>query len=311
MKLPRLNWFLLIRLAGIVLFIIILLRTDLRELWGWLRNVEIRWVILAFSFQVLLLLFKCLRWLWMNETDFRKKQVFQRFGEFLEGYAMGVVTPGRLGELVKAGHAKGRTNVVSSSLLVISERGLDLSLFVLMAGLSIGWGFMANMNRTTGYFLILIALTGILIAFALLMFRKLVKSVEKLLKSLSLISKDQSLNYIQRSYKFLSTFGFLSILSNLSSFLSFYCIAIAVAINLSFMNISGGVALAGVINSIPVTIMGVGTRDVTLLLVLKEIPKAQIIAFSGLILLISQVGGGIIALTAGQYFLYRAKKMKQ
>jgi uncharacterized membrane protein YbhN (UPF0104 family) len=96
--------------------------------------------------------------------------------------------------------------------------------------------------------------------------------------------------------------------SNLCAFISFYFIALAILINLDFMTISGSVALAGIINSIPVTIMGMGTRDVTLLYVLNEIPKAQVLAFSGLILLISQIGGGVLALLSGQYFLYLAKR---
>jgi hypothetical protein len=74
------------------------------------------------------------------------------------------------------------------------------------------------------------------------------------------------------------------------------------------MPVSGSVALAGIINSIPVTIMGIGTRDVTLLYVMHEIPKAQVLAFSALILLISQMGGGLLALVTGQFFLYKAKR---
>jgi hypothetical protein len=65
-----------------------------------------------------------------------------------------------------------------------------------------------------------------------------------------------------------------------------------------------------VINTIPVTIMGLGTRDVTLLYVLRDIPKPQVLAFSGLILLVSQVGGGLIALVGGQIFLYKAKGLE-
>ncbi|NTV83642.1 MAG: hypothetical protein HGA23_05005, partial [Bacteroidales bacterium] len=109
----RFKWFQLIRFAGIVLFIVVLSRTDLAELWGWLKNANGWWIFMAILFQVLLLLIKCLRWLWLNEKGFYRKIVYQRFGEFLEAYAMGAITPGRLGEVIKAGHAKGRTNVLS------------------------------------------------------------------------------------------------------------------------------------------------------------------------------------------------------
>jgi uncharacterized membrane protein YbhN (UPF0104 family) len=101
-------------------------------------------------------------------------------------------------------------------------------------------------------------------------------------------------------------FSILTILSNLCAFVSFYFIAVAILIQLDFFTVSGSVALAGIINSIPVTIMGIGTRDVTLLFVMDTIPKAQVLAFSGLILLISQIGGGLLALVGGQYFLFKA-----
>lgn len=304
----KFKWFTLIRLAGIILFVVILARTDLGELWGWLKNVNLWWVGGAFLFQLMLLLIKCFRWLWMNESGFERKKVFQRSGEFLEAYALGAITPGRLGEIMKAGHSKGRSNVVSSVLLVISERGLDLSLFFLMAGISLSLGYLPAMTPTLGYTLTVVAIIGIIMAFSILLFPAVVRWIDIFLKKIKMIASDQNLVFIHRNGKAIAIFSVLSVLSNLCSFLSFYCIALAVMINLGFMPVSGSVALAGIINSIPVTIMGIGTRDVTLLYVMGEIPKAQILAFSGLILLISQIGGGIIAMLSGQFFLYKAKR---
>lgn len=301
----------ILRLAGIVLFVVVLARTDMGEMWMWLKNINGWWILMAFVFQVLLLLFKCIRWLWLNENRFAIPAIYQRFGEFLEAYAVGVITPGRMGELLKAGHAKGKANVVSSGLLVIAERGLDLSLFFLMAGLALGFGYLKTMGQATGYVLMLVALAGIVLSYAILTFPGVVGLVELILKKIRLISPGQSLTFIHRKGRALGAFTVLSLVSNLSAFVSFYFIALAVSISLGFMSVSGSVALAGVINTIPVTIMGVGTRDVTLLYVLSEIPKSQVLAFSGLILLVSQIGGGIIALVSGQYFLYKAKRFHQ
>jgi uncharacterized protein (TIRG00374 family) len=310
MALKRYPWFKLLRYAGIVIFIIVLARTDLKELWDWLKQVNIWWVALAFIFQILLLFIKCLRWLWLNEKGFHKKNVYQRFGEFLEAYAMGSVTPGRLGEIVKAGHAKGRSSVVSSGLLVIAERGLDLSLFFLMAGISLSLGYITTLGQSFGYFITLIAFAGITMAFSILLFPGVVGLVDKIMKRVRLIKDDQTLIFVPRKGKALAIFSILSILSNLIAFLSFYFIAIAILIQLDFMTVSGSVALAGIINSIPVTIMGIGTRDVTLLYVLSEIPKAQVLGFSALILLVSQIGGGVIALVSGQFFLFNARQVR-
>lgn len=303
----RFNWFLIVRLAGIALFLLVLSRTNLSELWGWLQQINGRMILLALLFQVLLLLFKCLRWYLLNETGFQSKAIYQRFGEFLEAYAIGVVTPGRMGEILKAGHASGRSGVVSAGLLVVSERGFDLSTFFLVAGIVPVLGYLSGLNKAFGYLLIIISFVGIFLSFSILIYPRVVRVIESVLKRLKIISAEQPLIFVSRKKSALVYFTVLSVLGNLCAFLSFYYTALAVMINLGFIPISGSVALAGVINTIPVTIMGLGTRDITLLYVLKEIPQAQVLAFSGLILLVSQIGGGVISLLTGQFFLLKAK----
>lgn len=305
---PKIKWFTIIRLFGIALFIAILSRTNLAELLDWIEHVDGWMLLLAILFQVLLLFFKCLRWYLLNEIGFQAKAIYQRFGEFLEAYAIGVVTPGRMGEILKAGHASGRSGVVSAGLLVISERGFDLSIFFLIAGIAPVLGYLSGINKAFGYLLIIIAFLGIFLSFSILIFPGVVRAIGFILKRLRIISGDQPLIFVSRKNIALINFTILSILGNLCAFLSFYYTALAVMINLGFIPISGSVALAGVINTIPVTIMGLGTRDVTLLYVLKEIPQAQVLAFSGLILLVSQIVGGVISLLTGQYFLLKAKK---
>jgi uncharacterized protein (TIRG00374 family) len=304
----RFKWFLIIRLAGIVMFLVVLSRTNLDELWGWLKQISGWMIMLALLFQILLLFFKCWRWLLLNETAFDRKTIYQRFGEFLEAYAIGVVTPGRMGELLKAGHAKGRTGVASAVLLVLSERGLDLSIFFFVAGIVPALGYLSGVRSEIGYLFLLIAMVGIILSFSILIFPVVSKILEKILKRFRIVSKDQSLIFVSRKPIRIFSFSILSIIGNLCAFLSFYYTALAVMINVGFFPISGSVALAGVINTIPVTIMGLGTRDITLLYALNEIPQAQVLAFSGLILVVSQIGGGVLSLLAGQYLLLKAKK---
>jgi len=80
-----------------------------------------------------------------------------------------------------------------------------------------------------------------------------------------------------------------------------------VGIGLSLIGVSAGVATAGVVNTIPVTVMGLGTREVTFLYVFQEFPRAQVMAFSGLVFLVAQVGGGVISLLLGQILLLKAR----
>ena len=105
------NWFLLLRLAGIGLFILLLSRTDLKELWSWIKAVDGLFLFAAIIFQTLVLVIKAWRWFMLNEESLDARNLARRSGEFFEGYALGVITPGRIGELMKAGHSGTRTGM--------------------------------------------------------------------------------------------------------------------------------------------------------------------------------------------------------
>jgi uncharacterized membrane protein YbhN (UPF0104 family) len=102
-------------------------------------------------------------------------------------------------------------------------------------------------------------------------------------------------------------FFFLSIFSNLSYFVCCFFLATGVGMDLPVISVSGGIAVAGVMNTIPVTVMGLGTREVTLIYVFQNFPMAQVLAFSGLVFLIAQIGGGLVSLLLGQVLLWKGK----
>jgi uncharacterized membrane protein YbhN (UPF0104 family) len=247
----------------------------------------------------------------LNEKEPDLGKLYQRFGELMEGYALGTVTPGRMGELMRAGHAKGRSGVVSTGLVVIAERGFDLSIFFMVAGLSLVMGYLAVLSPLVGWLLILVAIAGMTTAISILLFPAVVRWVDWIMKKVRIVPKDQSLVFTKRDGMSLWTFLLLTLLSNLSAFMSFYFTALAVRLDIGLMSVSGSVALAGVINTIPVTVMGIGTRDITLLYVLSELPRAQVIAFSSLILFVFQVVGGVLALIGGQLFLQLARNHRR
>ncbi|MBN1951987.1 MAG: flippase-like domain-containing protein, partial [Bacteroidales bacterium] len=98
------NWLLLLRLIGIALFIVILLRLDLPKVWNNLREINPLFFILAILFQLLMLLIKGIRWQMLKAENIRSGNFIYNLGAFLESYAIGVFTPGRLGEFTRAGY---------------------------------------------------------------------------------------------------------------------------------------------------------------------------------------------------------------
>jgi len=282
----------------------------MKELWGWIKQVNLNYLLLAIFFQFLLMVVKAWRWYILNETGFNLKKLVRRSGEFFEGYAMGVITPGRVGELMKAGHSGTRSGILSAGLLVIAERGMDLSIYFAIAGIAILHSVLPGVEPFWGWLILVTGIAGMFLSILILMSPSIVRLTEKILKMLRILKKDKFLEFYHQGLKNSLGFLFLSLFSNLSYFVCCYFLATGVGINLPVIDISGGIATAGVMNTIPVTVMGLGTREVTLIYIFQDFPLAQVLAFSGLVFLVAQIGGGILSLLLGQTLLWKFKPQK-
>ncbi len=300
--------FVLLRLIGIVLFVVVLFRVDFSQVFQILKKTSLNFLLLAIFFQVLLLLIKSLRWHIMIASGNKRSHWIRSMGRFFESYALGVVTPGRLGEVIKAGHEKGVENKINSALKVVSERGFDVAIFVLIAASAF---YFVDVGHVDSWLLILFFSGGLfLLAFSYLLlssasFLRLVQRIiNKLHRRLaSVIINKKPLRNAQ-VFVVLA----LSILSNLSYFVSCWFLSKSVHLDLDFITVSGGVAIAGLLNMLPITVAGLGTREVTFLTVFNMVAKSSVLAFSFMMLIVAQIGGGLIAMVFGQIFLLVDKR---
>jgi uncharacterized protein (TIRG00374 family) len=273
-----------------------------------MKQTDQEMLILAILLQVLLLFIKAVRWHLLNNGHFYGREVLQRFGEFFESYAIGVITPGRLGELMKAGHAGTRQGMLGAGFRVVSERGLDFGIFIMIAGLAMllklfpeGWGFWGWPVLAAGAVIFLLSIL-------ILTSGRIIGRVKRLAGRLK---QGLTIDHEPRTLKKTLLILLLTFLSNLSYFFLGYLLAEGTGMHAGFPWIAGGIAFAGLINTIPVTIMGLGTRELTFLYVFKDFPATQVLAFSGLIFIIAQAGGGLLSLVLGQGFLYAARRSRR
>jgi uncharacterized membrane protein YbhN (UPF0104 family) len=303
----RFSPFLLVRLLGIGLFIFILTTIDLGELWENIRTTRVDFFLYALAFQLLLLMAKALRWHLMNNGSRSMEQVIRSFGEFLESYAVGVITPGRLGELMKAGHATGKKRVLETGFRILIERGLDIGFFVIIAGAAFMFAYTGLITSTAGIIILVSGAAIFLLSMMLMKSRAALRAVQKALNSIPYLKLDMELSFHHIGNLNYIWVVLLSLISNFSAFVSCYMLALGLDFELSFLFISGGIAIAGLLNMLPVTVMGLGTREGTFLLLFKPMAEPLILAFSGLVFLVAQLGGGIMALLLGQLFLYHSR----
>jgi glycosyltransferase 2 family protein len=302
--------FLLLRLLGIILFVYILSQINIGEIGLVLSNLDTGLFLLGILFQIFVLLFKAVRWHLMNDGRTGVNHWILSTGRFLESYAIGVVTPGRLGELIKAGHEETKKDMTGAIIRVISERGFDVGIFVLAAGIAL---LSNNFFPIKLWITPLIMVTGIAllyISFLLLSSGKTLKLIQQLIRKISKKTKDIEIDGKQYSGKIVLLIFLLSVLSNLSYFISCFFLAQSVFLEVPFVIASGGVAIAGLLNMLPITIMGLGTREMVFLTVFQPFSESVILAFSATMLFVAQIGGGLFSMMLGQMLLLKKRKKK-
>ncbi len=308
-KLKKKWIFQLFRFLGIALFVLILLRVDLSEISKSILNANLSFLLIGVLFQLLVLLSKALRWHLMNNGRKEWKYKALSFGRFFESYAIGIVTPARMGEVMKAGHETGRQNIFNAGIRVLAERGIDIGIFVGLAGLSVLAGYYLDMNPAFGWLITGFGAGVIVVSMLIFTSEKAINIILSILRKLPGKWHDLSAEGLAYKKNTTASIILLSFVSNISYFVSCFFLSKSAGIDAGFVWVTGAVAISGLLNMLPVTIMGLGTRELVFLYVFKTVASQNIIlTFSFLMLLVAQIGGGLVALIAGQILLLKTKK---
>jgi glycosyltransferase 2 family protein len=309
-KKRKISPLLILRLLGIILFIYILSKVDIHSIWQDLKSIEIGFLIWGIIFQIVMLFVKATRWHLLIDGRKNKQNWIFSFGAFFESYALGVITPGRMGEVVKAGHKVKDNSVVDSGMKIVVERGFDMGFFLLFAGLAFLFSSFLEDFKYLGFLSLAMAGLLILLSMLLLISQKTTQFTNRLAHFLTFKKVNLNLVFTKRTNFNVFLLTGLSVVSNLLAFLSCYMLALGLSLNESFIVISGGVAIAGFFNLIPITIMGLGTREAVFLFLFQAYPQPLILAFSGAVFFVAQIGGGIVSMIMGQLLLQSDRKNK-
>jgi hypothetical protein len=255
-----------------------------------------------------LLFVKSIRWKIFLDAQHLLLSVKEAVSIYLSSLYIGFITPGRLGEVVKALYLKQR-NITSFSKglsSTIIDRLLDLYLLILIASLGV---YDLLKNHTTGFWfflwLILILLSPLIIfhpkSFNLMthfLFKKILpnKFKDKFDKSLSEFS--QGISQIFRPGFFIGIL--LTIFSYSLFFLQCYLVAKSIGLQLSYFDLALIMSLVNLISFIPISISGLGTREASMVFLFKNIGLSAEVAvsYSLLVFFTSFICGGLIGFVA-------------
>ena len=283
-------------LFGIFLFIIILTKTDFKDILTNIKNVKLFYLSFALLFSFPVIMTKSYCWNYLKKRQniyYSQKDSFLMYGS---GMYIGSVTPGRIGEisrilyLTKDGYSLGKS-LVSLILDRISD---FVFLFIfLFFGLFFSLDLINNqilIFLTTAIFLIILLFISLRLNQTKFVFKKLFYFLipNKYKKSLKVNFQD-----FVKDIKIYDFKNYLIILLITAFSWSFYYVQMYIVArsanitNVPLLHLSIILTIIGFINLIPISISGIGTRDAALIFFLTPfmIAKEQIIIFSSLILL--------------------------
>lgn len=282
-------------LLGVIIFFLVLSRINLGEVFKNIEKIKVIYLIGGFLLTLPTIFIKAIGWNYIKKQQSINYSLKNSFLMYCSGLYLGLITPGRLGELAKALYLKKDGYSVGKSLAsVVLDRLTDivfLLVFVFLGSLFFFDAFQKTILIPISCIIIAIVLFLILLKMGLIkwglnkLFYFLVP--EKYQKSWKINSQDfigSFKNYTLKNYIIVFL---ITIFSYLFYYLQMYLLAKGVGINIHFSYLSVAVTIAGLITLIPVSISGIGTRDAALIFLLAplSVPKEQIIVFSMLILL--------------------------
>ncbi|MBU2564049.1 flippase-like domain-containing protein [Patescibacteria group bacterium] len=305
-KILKNKWF--FRLIGIVIFIFILNKINLKETLSFFLNLNLSYLVLAILIMVFASTIKPYRWQYILKTMNINYSFWQVFRLYFIGLFMGIVTPGRLGELGKIIYLKKNNHSFERSLAsIMIDRLADIFYLIISGfiGLFLFFYFFKN--------LIIIGFSIITIGIILFIIIIKIKKAKIILKRLIFILVPKKYKQkIEKSfsefieniklYKFKNYFKIfiLTTLSWLVSYVAVYFLTKSIGMmNVSFIYLTVSITIVSLVTLLPISISGLGTREATFLMLFIPLgfTNEQIISLSLLIFITNFIIIPIIGLS--------------
>jgi hypothetical protein len=265
----------LLPFIGIALFVYLLIKLDINEIFKQFLGASKIYLIIALIFSLFYLFFQTLKWHVLAKKQKIPILFRESFKIDLISNFYGLVTPGKLGAVIRAEYLKKYSSIGKGLSNFVVDKILDLiSLFFLV----LLFGFFVlkeKLEWVTGLTLIYSILVFLLFVVTFLFFynkeksRSLLKIVYK--KLIPQKMKEKARGTFNSFYEDLPKKGsllgifILNLITWIMCYTVVYFVALSLGINIKFIYFIGIYPIATIIAQIPITISGLGTREVTLI----------------------------------------------
>lgn len=297
------------RLLGLILLVVLLTRLDLHQVYQTLRQANPFLMIVAVLAIVPLILVKTIRWQVILRSQDIRFPLWPAFLVYFGSLFIGLLTPGRLGEFVKAIHVSREGQVSSARAFssVLADRLFDLYALLCVGGMAL-----FTLTAGKGLGMVLGAMTLITVPIMLFLnettFGWLQRSgskwgggwlAQRLFGPTGWLQEIRD-GLCQLTFaKLITTIG-LTTLAYLIFFGQGYLLALALELPVGFGPISYAIALGSLVTLLPVSISGLGTREAAMIAYLSTfgVTAEAALSFSLLVFLIFYIGGGLMGAIA-------------
>jgi glycosyltransferase 2 family protein len=282
----------LLKLIGIVLFLLILSRLDRGMLVAQLRAAHGTLIAIGCVFLILSFLCKALRWHTLVRRTPYQPALQESWRVYMIGVFLGAITPAKIGELGRVTFLKQRGVSTGTGLLVaIADRAYDIIVIALLASIGVGvlfgWQWTALCLLGGGVLFLLVTLVA--------MQRKRVP-----LGELTRVLWSGQLQF--------QLFGY-TILSWVLYFTWAALLARSLDIPIALPQLVSAFTVTGIVAMLPIAPSGLGTRDAALLTLLAPygVAPAQAVALALLMFATTIALSGI----GGWYWMRTSNKFDQ
>jgi len=282
------------RLIGVVIIILILRKLDFSEIKEIVLKADKYYLALGLSLTLVSAFIKSVRWNYLKRIQNINYSIKNSFIMYCAGILLGIITPGRLGELAKIFYIKkDGYSYGKSALSIIFDRIFDIVFLIVFSVL--GMFFFINFFEK-GVILTIISIPFIFIILYFVIRNNLIKSFfSKIFNFLIPVKYQKSWqintqDFIDDWKKFKRQNYIYVIAITSLAWLIYYCqvfiLAKSLNLNIPFLYLAVSVTIAGIVSMIPISYSGIGTRDLILISLFSIISISQemTIAFSSLIL---------------------------
>jgi len=287
-------------LIGLIILAIIFSQLNFADLLKSFQKINYYLLALGISLVIPSVLIKSWRWNYLKKSQGIKYQLLDSFLIYNVGFLLGGVTPSQVGELAKVYYLKkGGLSYGKATVSIIIDRVFDIFYFLIFGYLGIIFVLKDLRNEINlFYFISLILLLIIIIILKLGWHKMLFNKIfcyfvpENYQKKLHLNFNDfiSDLKLLTLKNYFIAFL--ITVLAWLLYYLQMEIFALSLGLEIPIINLAVAVTITGLVSLLPISILGIGTREATLILLLQPFYSniSIIIIFSQLILVANLVG---------------------